>query len=119
MAAGARSPDCNAFGIDAILGGMRAQPADGRLTVFDLGGKNRLRAVTVIEASQSVAFFHERQPGRVGFIAADPTAAVNPHQQRRISLMAAPAPATPPLSPEKSRAQAPLLCLGAHTRGLP
>jgi len=63
VAAGGGAPDADAAGIDAILGGVGAEPADGGFAILDLGGKGGILAKAVLDAGGGVAKGEEAAGG--------------------------------------------------------
>ena len=55
VAAGGGTPRPDARRIEAVVAGMRAEPADGALTILDLGGENRVLAQPVVYRGDGVA----------------------------------------------------------------
>jgi hypothetical protein len=55
VAAGGGAPNADAGGIDVVLPGVGAEPADGGFAILDLGGKGGVLAETVLDAGGDVA----------------------------------------------------------------
>ena len=80
MPAGRRTPNAEAFGIDSVIVGMRAQEADRGFAVFDLRGKHGMAAQAIVDTRNGKAFAQQRDRGpAVSFRAVAPAAAVNPY----------------------------------------
>ena len=84
VAAGRRAPRREAVGVEAVLRGVRAKPADRAAAVVDLRGPDRRAAQAVVEARDGVARGAERGDvaGRRELAAARPSSAVDPDDQR-------------------------------------
>ena len=70
------------FRVDAVLLGMRPQPANGRLAILDLRGKGGVPAKAVLEAGRGVAQRDEAADGILVLGAAAPSPPMYPGDER-------------------------------------
>ena len=63
LAAGLGTPHHHAGGVDIVIGGVTAQPAQGGFHILDCGGKMRFARQAVIHASHHIAFGGQRGEG--------------------------------------------------------
>ena len=81
VAAGAGAPRGDFLRVVAVLGGVRAQPADGGFAILDLRGEDGVLAEPILDAGDGDAFLEQGLAGRVGLAAGVPAAAVDPDDQ--------------------------------------
>jgi hypothetical protein len=68
--------------VDVVFLGVRPQPANGGLTILNLGRKFGLLAEAIFDAGDDVSPRHLVRETAAGLASALPSAAVNPDQQR-------------------------------------
>src|SRR5690349_13907711 len=89
MAAGGKSPCPDMIAIEVILGGVRSEPSDDRLAVFNLSGKRSHVARSKVDAGDRVTILHQPHCRGVLLPAVKPGAAIKPddYRERAVAIL--------------------------------
>src|SRR6266487_4739426 len=82
MSARGKSPDADPVGIEIVLGGIGAKPADGSLAIFNLRWERCGASKAVIDARYGVTIGHKANSRTSLFSAPTPASSMKPNDYR-------------------------------------